>query len=150
MMFRFKWHTAMLVLTIVTVVVVGCVDSVPKPEPMPADILEGVTWILKGYGKLGNLQEVLDGSEIAIFDRDNGQINGSAGCNNYFGSYQVSDDKLTIMDLANTEMACLEPEGVMEQENQYLGLLRTAVSYLAQDGELHINSGGEILIYVTK
>jgi heat shock protein HslJ len=150
-MFRFKWHTAMLVLAIVTVAVVGCVGSDPKPEPIPADNLEDVTWILKGYGKSGNLQEVLDGSEItAIFDGDKSQINGSAGCNNYFGSYQVSDDKLTIMDLANTEMSCLEPEGVMEQENQYLRILRTVVGYLVQDGELHINSDDEILIYVTK
>jgi len=150
-MLRFKWYAAMLTLAIVAVAVGGCAESAPTPEPMPADGLEDTTWVLEAYGKPGNLRAVLEGSEItAIFDSAEGQVNGSAGCNNYFGGYQVSNDKLTILDLANTEMACLEPEGVMEQENQYLKILGAVVSYQIQDGELQVNSGDEVLIYGAK
>ena len=33
---------------------------------------------------------------------------------------------LTVIDLYQTEMACMEPDGVMEQESRYLGVLRDA------------------------
>jgi heat shock protein HslJ len=152
-MFRFKWYAVMLTLAIVTVAVAvgGCGESAPTLEPTPTDGLEDTTWILEAYGKPGNLRAVLEGSEItAIFDSAEGQVNGSAGCNNYFGSYKVNNDKLAILDQANTEMACFEPEGIMEQENQYLKILRAVVSYQVQDGELQIKSDDEILIYGAK
>jgi len=152
-MFRFRWYAVMLTLAIVTVAVAvgGCAESTPTKEPVLVDGLEDTMWILEAYGKPGNLRAVLEGSEItAIFDSAEGQVNGSAGCNSYFGGYQVNNDKLAILDLAHTERACLEPEGVMEQENQYLKILRAVVSYQVQDGELQINSGDKILIYGAK
>jgi len=152
-MFRFRWYAVMLTLAIVTVAVAvgGCAESTPTQEPVSVDGLEDTTWILEAYGKPDNLRVVLEGSEItAIFGSAEGQVNGSAGCNSYFGDYQVNNDKLAILGIAHTERACFEPEGVMEQENQYLKILRAVVSYQVQDGELQINSGDEILIYGAK
>ena len=45
-------------------------------------------------------------------------------------------------------MYCLEPEGVMDQEEQYLGSLRLAESYEIVDGRLRIIcSDGSMLVF---
>jgi len=116
-----------------------------------ASILGDTTWILESYGEMGNLNAVLEGTEItAVFDSTQGQVNGSAGCNSYFGDYEIDNSELSILNVANTEMYCLEPEGIMEQEQQYLGLIQDAESYQVQDGTLQINCGDQILIYITE
>ena len=113
--------------------------------------LEDTTWILESYGEQGNLQPIIEGTEItAVFNSAEGQVRGSAGCNSYFGDYESSNDKLSIPMMAHTEMYCLEPEGVMEQENQYLKALQAAESYQVQDGKLQINCSGQILIYTAE
>ena len=38
-------------------------------------------------------------------------------------------DAIEIGPIASTERACLEPEGVMEQESLYLAALQTAATY---------------------
>ena len=96
------------------------------------------------------MKSVLDGTGITIiFNSTEGQVKGSAGCNSYFGGYEVSNNNLSILQIGNTEMYCMEPEGVMEQEEQYLKALRAAESYKVQDGKLQINCGAQILTYVS-
>lgn len=120
-------------------------------SPSQTDALENITWVLQSYGEQGNLQTVLQGTEItAVFDGTEGQVHGSAGCNNYFGSYQSINNKLSIQEIAYTEMYCLDPEGVMEQEEQYLKAIQAAESFQIQDGKLQINSGDQILVYTAE
>lgn len=110
--------------------------------------LENKTWKLESYGEPGNLKTVLEGTEItATFDSADRQVHGSAGANTYFGSYNISGNRLSILDLARTEMYRLDPPGVMEQEGQYLDALKAAESFQIKDGKLQINSGKQILIY---
>ena len=119
-----------------------------KPDSAP---LEDTTWILKSYGEQGNLLTVLEGTEItATFDSAEKRVSGSAGCNSYFGDYQLNDNTLTFLVIGHTEMYCMEPEGAMEQETQYLKTLNSAESYQVKDGTLQVNSGDEILIYTAK
>jgi len=44
-------------------------------------------------------------------------------------------------------MACLEPEGVMEQEERYLRILPTVESYEISDGKLRIFAGTRVLVF---
>lgn len=119
-----------------------------KPGSAP---LEDTTWILKSYGEQGNLLTVLEGTEItATFDSAEKRVSGSAGCNSYFGDYQLNDNTLTFLVIGHTEMYCMEPEGAMEQETQYLKTLNSAESYQVKDGTLQVNSGDEVLIYTAK
>ncbi|MFC2014984.1 protease inhibitor I42 family protein [Chloroflexota bacterium] len=107
-------------------------------------------WVLESYGQRDNLNTVLDGTKItAAFDKAEGRVHESAGCNTYSGDYQISDSTLSISWIASTEMACLEPEGSMDQEQQYLTILQAAESYKVQDGKLQINSGQQILTFTT-
>ncbi|MFC1899914.1 DUF4382 domain-containing protein [Chloroflexota bacterium] len=112
-------------------------------------ILEDTDWVLQSYGELENLKGILTGTEItAEFASSEGTVEGSAGCNSYSGSYAVEDSQLSIPGpIAATVMYCEEPEGVMDQEQDYLEILQAAESYSVEDGELQINCGDQVLIY---
>ena len=114
--------------------------------------IENTDWVLQSYGEFGNLKNVLTDTEItAEFVSSEGTVEGSAGCNSYSGSYEVKNSQLSIPGpIAATEMYCMEPEGVMEQERQYLEILQAAESYSVEDGELQINCGGQVLVYTTE
>jgi len=107
--------------------------------------------MLESYGEQGNLQAVLEGTEItATFRSAEGQVEGSAGCNSYFGGYEIDKNKLSIPMMAYTEMACLEPEGVMEQEDKYLRILPDVDSYEISGGKLRMVAGAKALIITPK
>jgi len=119
-------------------------------EPTQEDNLEDITWTLELYGEKNALKAVLAGTKItATFESAKGQLRGSAGCNQYFADYELSDGKLSVLNAANTERACLDPEGVMEQEQQYLSILRAAESYRIQHNKLLIDCGDSELIFIT-
>jgi heat shock protein HslJ len=131
-------HLATLTLaTIFLLSVAACaLPGLPTGDP-----LKGTSWRLVLLGG----SALIPGTEITATFED-GQVHGSA-CNSYGGSYQVSGDKLTVRDLFMTEMACVEPQGIMEQE--YLEMLGMAQTFRLSGGQLQIFvSGGEALTFV--
>ncbi len=111
--------------------------------------LEDKEWVLASYGEQGDLQAVLAGTEItAIFDSAKEQVTGSAGCNSYFANYEASGNKLSFSAIASTEMYCDTPEGVMEQEREYLALLSDTTTFQVEDSLLTISSSdGQVLFF---
>ena len=73
-------------------------------------------------------------SEITLRFTDDGSIEGFGGCNAYFGNYEQAGESFSVFDLGWTEMACSEPEGVLEQENQFFANLMQ-VSVIRVEGE---------------
>lgn len=112
--------------------------------------LEGRLWKLESYlNGDGAEMAVLPGTEVTVEFRD-GQLGGNAGCNNYFGSYEVDGNNLTIGPTGMTEMYCGAPEGVMDQESAYLAALQSAASYQVVDDQLQIaNAEGEAVLTYT-
>jgi heat shock protein HslJ len=91
---------------------------------------------------------VITGTTLtAEFGRD-GTIAGKSGCNNYTGSYSVDGDKIKIGPLASTMMACTDPEGVMEQETQYLAALQMAESYQVEGRVLELRRSDGTLVAI--
>ena len=133
-----KLMVAMLMMMALAVLLIGCGQSGASPS------LEGTSWMLTSL--IGS--NPIAGSEITL-DFEGGEGTGSAGCNSYFGSYTVEGaDKLTFSAIASTEMACLEPEGIMEQETEYLDTLRAATGFSLSEGELQIfSTGGGVLVF---
>jgi len=106
---------------------------------------EDIEWVLESYGEKGNLKPALENSEpTAEFDSAEGRVTGSTGCNNYFGSYEINKDNLSIGPTGHTEMWC---EGLMEQEQEYLTILQAAESYQITDGKLEISSSANLLLF---
>jgi heat shock protein HslJ len=113
--------------------------------------LEDTTWVLESYGEKGNLEAVLEDTEIAaFFDSAKGQVAGSAGCNRYFVGYEINKNKLTLKPpLGSTMMAC--PKPVMDQEQQYFSILETAETFQIQNSRFTISSSGnQILIFAAQ
>ena len=107
--------------------------------------LENTAWELESL----NGDAVLPGTTITLeFSGD--QVSGSAGCNHYGGGYRAREDSLSVSDLFWTEMGCLEPEGIMEQEQAYLATLGAAAKYQITDGKLEIRdeTGARVLVFV--
>lgn len=92
--------------------------------------LEGSSWEVISYnnGK-GGVISVIIGTEITANFGEDGQLTGNASCNNYFAPYETDDNNITIGPAGTNRMACQEPEGIMEQEQQYLAALETAATY---------------------
>jgi len=138
--------TLIILTTLLIFAIVGlsaCTSQVPSTT------LENTTWVLESYGKQGNLQAVLEGNKIsAVFKMDEGTVNGSAGCNNYFASYELNGNQLSISDVGATRMFCGEPEGLMEQEDQYITLLQGAKTFQIKDNQLWIFSiDDQVLVF---
>ena len=64
-----------------------------------------------------------------------GQLNGSGGCNTFNTTYQTNDGfRLLINPLSTTQIAC--DDLVMQQENQYFGLLPQMTRFTRQGSSL--------------
>ena len=114
-----------------------------RAGPGTGDPLDGTSWTLAAYRKTRPLPET---TITATFE--DGQISGTAGCNSYSGSYQVSRGAIAVGRIAITEMACLEPEGIMEQETLFTEFLRDAQTFRLINGQLEIlRSDGEALTF---
>jgi heat shock protein HslJ len=91
-------------------------------------------WQITGYnnGRQAVTSVIIDTEITAEFV--DGTVSGLSGCNNYSGSYELDGDKISVGPLAVTEKFCAEPEGIMEQETEYLAALQAATTYRI-DGE---------------
>ena len=103
--------------------------------------LAGTSWTLTELAG----ESALAGSTITA-EFEQAQVAGNSGCNSYSGAYQSAGGSLAVGEVVMTEMACMEPAGVMEQEQAYLQLLGQAQSYQVSGDELVITTaGGETL-----
>ena len=137
----------LVMLSLLLIVVLGLIAcGTGAGEAM----LEDTVWVLESYGGPGNLKAVLADTEItAEFVSSERTVKGSAGCNSYFGSYELEGSQLSIPGpIGATEMYCAEPEGVMDQEQEYLMLLESSDSYTMDSDELTINCGSEVLVFI--
>jgi heat shock protein HslJ len=82
----------------------------------------------------------LPGTTITATFADDGTLTGSSGCNTYQTAFALGRGSIEIEPPAATEMACAEPEGVMDQEAAYLAALPTAVGYRVDGGSLALVS----------
>lgn len=105
-------------------------------SPVEEVSLEGTTWVLTAYNK----NRPLEGSQPTIAF-ENGQASGNASCNSYGGGYEVQGNKIGFSALAMTEMFCMDPEGVMDQEMTYLEMLEKAVTFEINGDVLTIIAG---------
>ena len=132
-----KLINTLTVITWVVIMLVACGWT-------GGDALNGTTWELYSIGKYSPIA----GSKTTI-QFDNGRVHGLGGCNQYGGEYQVSGNRLSFDKLYMTEMACMSPEGVMDQESTFLRFLGGAQGFELVDNHLQIyGAGGEALTFV--
>jgi heat shock protein HslJ len=129
-------------LGIVILGLIACGPAGPQVDrPTTGDELLIHSWRLVSYGIPGEERQVPQHITVTLTFEPGGRVSGSAGCNSYGGSYQLSGNELTFSPLESTLMACLD-DGVMEIESDYLRALSTAESYQVSGDQLQIEYQG--------
>lgn len=121
-----------------------------EAQPTVVSSLEGSEWALDGLAKGDAVSVPAKVGEITI-TLANGQVSGFAGCNQFFGSYELDEagGKLTFGPLGATRMACGE-EGVMADEAEFLELLGSAQQFSVDGNVLIINHNTGALLFIIK
>lgn len=122
------------------------IEEVSKTPVEAAASLEGTTWKLIAYiDANGQLTIPVRDVDATVMFQD-GQLSGNTGCNNYFGSYTVDGNTLTIAEpLGSTMMAC--PDPLMAQEQAVLTNLASAASYQLVANQLQIfDANGQVVL----
>ena len=134
---------------VVALIILGAImalllSSCSITETRAADPLDGTSWQLQYYRKTAPISGTTITAQFA-----DGEISGSAGCNKYGGVYEVDGSEISIGEIYFTEMACMEPAGVIEQEQQYLGYLGEAYKFQLAEDQLLIHwTAQETLTFV--
>ncbi|MGE5602672.1 MAG: META domain-containing protein, partial [Nitrososphaerales archaeon] len=118
----------------------------PPQPPVEANPLAGTRWnVMNVNNGMGAVVGLVAGSTITMDFGTGGQLQGSAGCNTYSATYNASGDALTISPPRATQMYCDSPEGVMQQEQQFLAALQSAAAFQITGDRLYIRSPGGAL-----
>ena len=125
-------------------------QSVLVTQAPPTNPLAGQTYTLD---KL-NGAPILTNTNMTITFSSDGTLNGFSGCNNYSGRYTANNGQITVSEINGTNMFCVDPPGVMEQEGAYINALRAAASFEipGMSAQLIIRNAAtqEILHYIVK
>jgi heat shock protein HslJ len=110
----------------------------------PADLsMAGTQWQLISIGE----QPLAAGmpAPTARFQVD-GKLQGSAGCNSYFTTYQAKDKQITLQMIAKTDMAC-SPASLMDLEDRFIKALGKTKGYQGLNNQLQLIDGtGQVLL----
>ena len=110
----------------VILTVSGCVDSLANPPS-----LAGTHWELRGTES--------QSQPITLSFSSDGRIEGSGGCNRYFGDYRAAPgQQLSVSDLGSTKMLCLGPR--MKRETDFLHTLARVTHYHFEPNHLQLRS----------
>jgi heat shock protein HslJ len=103
--------------------------------------IAGTSWNVTGInnGKQA-VVSVINGTTVTLNFAADGKVNGSAGCNNYFGPYTTNGDQIKIGPLGSTRKMCGEPEGVMEQETNFRKALEAGTTFKITGNQLVIRN----------
>jgi len=107
----------------------------------PATLLQGAEWVVEDLDGRG----IIDRSRMTLKFGSDGRLSGRASCNNYWGTYSLTGEVLTVSQIAATRKAC--PESLMSQENGFLGLLKEIKRFsISPDGALILYTGDQSTI----
>lgn len=130
-------------VTLVEVVSKTAVASTPDSRP-EGSTLSGTSWILITFGPEDNQTALLPDTEITL-NVDSNQINGSAGCNSYFGEVTAEGETIAFGQIGTTLMACAED--VMQQESDFLAALAKVTGYTLENNQLTLHYDNGFMIF---
>jgi heat shock protein HslJ len=129
------------------ILVVSCTTHEKRSTRPAAAGIEGPEWQLLEVG--GSPVSPLAGERRPFirFDGTKKQASGFAGCNNFFGSYELHGSSLKFGPLGATRMFC---EGVSgEVEIRFMQALEQTRTWKLRDGALLLLKDSEVLARFT-
>ena len=108
--------------------------------------LAGTAWRITGInnGK-GGVVSVLPDTTVTLSFSADGRASGSAGCNDYTGAYRAEGSTLAFAQAAATRKMCMQPAGVMDQEQRFLNALVTVATARVEGERLELRTAAGAL-----
>lgn len=104
------------------------------------------TWEVVTLAAADALSTPLPGTTPTITFADDGALNADGGCNQIGATWQLDGSALSIDEGQRTLMACLDPVGVMEQEDALAAALERAARVEIADQLTILDAEGITLI----
>ena len=126
-----KLNQKMLLVLTLGVILAACASTgIQNGGTIPMD----KEWHLSSI----NGNESIDGSKIILRFHAGNEIGGQAGCNYFGGGYSSEDGNMGFSEVTTTMMACLEPEGLMDQESAFFEAMANTTAYYVEDERLEL------------
>lgn len=127
---------AIVPLAIGAMAIAGCAKVITEGQKtQPLTSLAGSEW---GF----------ENSTQFIAFKSKGEVIGSGGCNNFFGTYKQEGQALTFGPLASTKKFC---QGLMDAESLFLTSLHDTRQYKATHLEMSfIGENGDVLLQLRR
>jgi heat shock protein HslJ len=117
-------------------------------DPETRGEFSGTSWELTSYSAgTDGLVSVLDDTLVNVTFAENGDFAGLAGCNSYWGTYTTDADELSIESIVSSSLSCIEPAGIMGQEEAYLNILPEVATFEINGDTLELRAAdGSLLV----
>lgn len=138
---------SILKLFILLVLLSSC-NSKKSTTSTPSDPnkLYESSWILNSWKIDGNDHAINSMETITLnFNKEEEQVSGNDGCNQFFGTYKIHGDTLQIGPTGGTKKYCGEESSA--DERAFIRLLQEDLSYEFKDGNLHLRGQKNELIF---
>ena len=107
--------TAVVVTALcIAMLLVSCMKQATPPPGAQTGGIEGIQWYLTEVGGSPVSPMADDKQPHILLDPEEKQATGFAGCNHFFGSYELDEASLTFGPIGATRMACPDLETGLE------------------------------------
>lgn len=115
----------------------------PEPAAVPVEDIAGQNWIVDSVHPSAADAFDWSGRGISLqLDATAGRAAGYGGCNRWFAGYTSSGQgQIAFSQAGSTRMACMEPAGVMEREQEFLDVLGKVSTFRLSEDHLYLDSG---------
>lgn len=108
------------------------------------DQLRGRTFLSTSVRDGAGQRQLVAGTRVSLRFTDDGRLLADAGCNTMAGSVDTRGGRLTVPDLAVTDMGCDPPRH--EQDSWLAGFLGAKPSWRLDGSDLELSAGGTELV----
>jgi heat shock protein HslJ len=98
----------------IAMLLVSCMKQATQPPGAQTGGIEGIQWYLTEVGGSPVSPMADDKQPHILLDPAENQATGFAGCNNFFGRYELNGSSLTFGPMGATRMACPDLETGLE------------------------------------
>ncbi len=111
--------------------------------------ITGTSWKVLSYntGTEAVRSVIVDTKITAHFGKVD-QLSGNAGCNDYVSRFETEENRIRINPPVATRQLCTEPEGIMDQETQFLTALEKAATFKISGLDMEMRSEDGALVAV--
>ncbi len=126
---------------------VSCITSETGSVRPVAMGIEGIEWFLVEVGEIPVSPLAGERKPFLKFDAAKKEATGYAGCNNFFGGYELDGSSLKFGSVGSTRMAC--PDLQLSLETEFFKALEKTRAWNTRDGVLLLLHDNEVLARLT-